>query len=61
MTNPSQGAEGQGAQQPGSPPPPPSPPPPQPSPPDVSWIEFDVEMRNQDPAAIEHKVIERGD
>jgi len=55
MTNPSQGAEGQGAQQPEAPPPP------QPSPPDVSWIEFDVGMRNQDPAAIEHKVIERGD
>jgi hypothetical protein len=31
------------------------------APPDRSWIEFDVGLRNQDPAAIERKVIEHGD
>jgi hypothetical protein len=52
MTNPSSGAEGQPAHQPDAPPPPP---------PDVSWIEFDESMRNQDPETIEQKVIRRGD
>lgn len=55
MTNPSRGAEGQPTQQSGAPPPPPPPPP------DVSWIEFDIGLRNQDPAAIEHKAIKRKD
>jgi hypothetical protein len=59
MTNPSHGGQGQPTQQPGAspPPPPPAQPAAQPQPPDVSWIEFDTEMRNQDPATIERKVI----
>jgi hypothetical protein len=56
MTNPSQGAEGQPTQQSGAQPEPPPPPRP-----DRSWIEFDVGLRNQDPATIEHKVIKRRD
>jgi hypothetical protein len=53
MTNPSDGAEGQPTHQSLAQP---DPTPPQP-PPDRSWIEFDVGLRNQDPATIEHKVI----
>jgi hypothetical protein len=53
MTNPSDGAEGQPTHQSVAQP---DPTPAQP-PPDRSWIEFDVGLRNQDPATIEHKVI----
>jgi hypothetical protein len=54
MTDPSQSAEGQptsesGGQAETEPPP------------DYSWIKFDVGLRHQDPATIEHKAIRRED
>jgi hypothetical protein len=56
VTNPSHGAENQPNQDVGAQPGATAGPPP-----DRSWIEFDVGLRNQDPEAIERRVIERGD